>query len=88
MTGMQQFDDACKKKYQSKFVKCTPQQREEFLIAIEAKTDISEEVADFYKSIKRLTIQSFTTSEEYLTKVKNYSLIPAKYKGCVPMASV
>jgi hypothetical protein len=88
MTGMQKFDELCKRQYNTRFVKCDPKQREEFLLTVEAKTDIPAEVVEFYSAIKQLTIQSFTTSEEYLMKVKNFSLLPGKFKGCVPVAAV
>jgi hypothetical protein len=83
---LQTFDVLCKKKYSNKFVKCAPQQREEFLLTIEAKTDIPEEVVEFYQAIKQLTIQSFTTSEAYLTR-QGFSLVPGKYNGCAPIAA-
>jgi len=87
-TGMLQFEELCKKKYDTRFVKLTPEQKEEFLLGIESKTEVSEEVIGFYQTVKRHAIQSFTTSEAYLTKVKNFSLIPGKYKGSVPVATV
>jgi len=88
MSGMKLFEDECLKKYSSKFIKCTQQQREEFLLSIETGEGITEELVSFYQTIKRYTIQSFTTSEAFLTKIRNYSLIPGPFKGCVPMASV
>lgn len=88
MDGMKQFEEACKKKYSSGFVKCALEQKEEFLLAIESKTDFTEEVIGFYQAVKWSTIQSFTTSEEYLTKIKNFSLIPGPFKACVPVENV
>jgi len=88
MDGLKQFDEACRKKYSSVFVKCIPEQREEFLLAIESKPDFNEDVIGFYQSVKWATIESFTTSEAYLTKVKNFSLIPGSFKGCVPVENV
>lgn len=38
----------------------------------------------FYRTMKRLTIQAYTSSEYYLTKVQVYELVPSRYKGCVP----
>lgn len=84
LKGMQQFEEGAKKKYNQAFPKLTPQQQEEFLLLVEAKTDFSEETIAFYQTVKRYTIQSFTTSEAYLTK-RNFSLIPGKFKGCVPV---
>ena len=88
LEGMVKFEEDCQNKYSNLFAGCTPEQRLEFLKSIEVKTNVSEEVVEFYQLVKQSTIQSFTTSEEYLTKIKNFSLIPDPYQGCVPVESV
>lgn len=88
MDGMLLFEEACKKKYNTRFTKCSPQQKEEFLLMIEAKAEVAENLISFYQTVKRTVIQSFTTSEAYLTQVRKFSLIPGPYKGCVPVANV
>ena len=88
MDGMTQFEEACNKKFGNSFVKCSPSQREEFLLAVEAKEGYAEEVLSFYQTVKRFTIQSFTSSKEYLTKVRHFSLIPGPFKGCVTVENV
>ena len=47
--------------------------------------DITPEVNDFYGTVKRLTVQSFTSSQYYLTKVQVFEMIPGRYHGCVPL---
>lgn len=88
MDGMVGFEELCQAKTSTSFVKCAPGQRLEFLKSIEAKADIPEAVMNFYQWVKQGTIQSFTTSEEYLTKIKNFSLIPPPFKACVPVETV
>ncbi|MEO6330073.1 MAG: gluconate 2-dehydrogenase subunit 3 family protein [Ginsengibacter sp.] len=83
--GLKEFEDFTKKKFDKSFVKCTPSERSEILKSIESKKDIPENVASFYNNIKRLTVQAFTTSEYYLTKVQVYKLVPGKFYGCVPV---
>ena len=83
MDGMKQFDQLCKQKHGSVFAKCSAQDREAFLKSVEDAVDMPELVPLFYRSIKSFTIQSFTSSEEYLTKVRNFSLIPPKFQACV-----
>lgn len=85
MTGMLQFEELCKKKYDKKFVKLSTEQKTAFLLLLETKTDVPEEVIGFYQTVKRSAIQSFTSSEAYLKQVRNFSLIPGTYKGCVPV---
>jgi hypothetical protein len=83
VAGMKAFDDFAKQKIQTSFAKATAEQRTTLLSALEAKTDVPENVVEFYQTIKQLTIQSFTTSEAFLTQVRNFSLIPPKFQGCV-----
>lgn len=83
IAGMKVFDDFAKQKIQTSFAKATAEQRTTLLSALEAKTDVPENIVEFYQTIKQLTIQSFTTSEAFLTQVRNFSLIPPKFQGCV-----
>jgi hypothetical protein len=83
IAGMKAFDDFSKQKIQTSFVKATAEQRATLLTPLESKTDVPEGVLEFYQTIKQLTIQSFTTSEAFLTQVRNFSLIPPKFQGCV-----
>jgi len=85
LDGLQKFDEACTAKTGNKFVAATAEQRTSFLVALEARegNDQPANVVKFYRAIKQLTIQSFTSSEQYLTQVRNYSLIPPKFQACV-----
>ena len=83
--GLQAFKEFLKNKSDKSFVKCTPAQRLEILQSIENKKDIPGDVDFFYDSMKRLTIQAFTSSQYYLTKVHIYQLVPGKFYGCVPV---
>ena len=83
--GMAAFEDLVQKRYKSDFTALTPEQKKALLTDIEHKTNIPGEVADFYGIVKRLTIQSFTSSQYFLTKVQVYELVPGRYHGCVPL---
>lgn len=84
--GMKDFNKQAKNKYGSSFASCTSPQKKEWLIAIEKKTGIPEEVVFFYETTKRHTVQAFTSSKEYMTDVKNYKMVPGSdFKGCVPV---
>ena len=85
VTGLLQFESMAKAKFGSSFTKCTQLQKEELLKAMESKTGIPEEAVSFYNSMKRLTIQSFTSSQFFLTKVHLYEQVPARFHGCVPI---
>ncbi len=83
--GLKGFEDFSKKKSNNSFLKCTPSQKKEILQSIESKQGISENIAFFYGTIKKLTIQALTSSQYYLTKVHVYQLVPGKFYGCVPV---
>ena len=86
INGMKEFDAACEKKYQHSFLKCTPEQRKEWLQQIEKKQDVPGNAIKFYETTKRYTIQSFVSSKEYMIGVRNYKMVPGNhYKGCVPV---
>ena len=83
--GLKAFEEFTNKKFDKSFVKCTPSERAEILKSVESKKDIPGEVTFFYNTMKWLTIQAFTSSEYYLTKVQVYKLVPGKFYGCVPV---
>lgn len=87
--GMKAFDEVCKSKMGSRFVKLPKEKRYEFLGMIEADKDgkeVGEDVRWFYRSVKYGTIENFTSSQKYLAEVKNVTtLIPAKFVACVPV---
>lgn len=83
--GIKQFEEACQKKMNTSFVKCTPAQKKEFLKLAEKKQDMPEDAVKFYETTKRYTLQSFTSSKQYMTDIRDYKLVPGfNYKGCVP----
>lgn len=50
-----------------------------------AVNDITADTTDFYNTVKWLTVESFVTSQYFLTKVQVYELVPGRYHGCVPV---
>lgn len=83
--GLKQFEEMTNKNVGKSFIKCTPGERTALLKSVEAKSVIPADAMFFYSSMKKLTIQSYTTSEYYLTKVQIYKLVPGKFYGCVPV---
>ena len=83
--GLKEFNDFSKKKVNTSFTKATLAQRNQVLQSIEDKKDVPENVAFFYHTMKGLTLEAFTKSKYYLTKVHVYQLVPGKFYGCVPV---
>lgn len=95
--GMQQLRDAFDKKYSTSFVKGTPQQRHDFLVALdqEAKDhqmkraesmgkDGKATIPNHYFSLmKQLTLWGYFTSKEGMTQALRYNPVPGRYEGCI-----
>lgn len=81
MKGLKAFE----KKTDGKFVKMPLPEKETLLRELEAKKTGDADLDYFYSTTKRLTIQAYTTSKFYLTKVQVYQLIPGHFSGCVPV---
>jgi hypothetical protein len=66
------------------FMKADLSERKKLLNSIIAKLDAENDLNAFFKMTKGLTIQAYSSSEFYLTKVQVYELVPGRYHGCVP----
>lgn len=86
--GLEQFGKRAKKELDASFVKATPAQRQNLLKKIEDDKESKDDLAYFYSTAKNLTIQAYTTSQYYLTKVQVYEMVPARYHGCVPVKAL
>lgn len=82
--GMKAFQDKCQAYKGKDFTSSTPEDKKAILEAIIAEKDDSTDLKYFFKTVKGLTIQSYTASEFFMTKVQVYELIPGRYHGCVP----
>ena len=85
--GLKGLDKLAKKEVNKTFISCTPKERADLFALIESKKDLPDEVAQFYTSVKKLTIQAFTTSKYFLTNVHVYEMVPSRFHGCVPVKS-
>lgn len=86
--GMEAFDKLSKEKFKESFVSASDVQKKELLTLIESKKDVPENVAKFYESTKRHTVQAFTSSQKYLTEIVKYKMVPgSNFKGCVPVSN-
>jgi Gluconate 2-dehydrogenase subunit 3 len=44
-----------------------------------------KDTKDFYRTLRGLTLQGYTSSEYYMTRFTDYEMAPARYYGCVPV---
>lgn len=83
--GLKEFRDYSKKKLDQSFTDAMPEARSQFLTALENDKELPANVAHFYRSVKHYTLQGYTMSQYFMTKVQEYKLVPGKYYGCVPV---
>jgi Gluconate 2-dehydrogenase subunit 3 len=87
--GLKAFDKLSHDRFGQLFTGYTAEQRKSLLSAIESKKDIPGEVVKFYGTVKRYTVQSFTSSKEYMTGIRKYNMVPgSNFKGCVPVSRI
>jgi Gluconate 2-dehydrogenase subunit 3 len=85
LKGLHAFEIFAKEKNGKSFLASNAKEREMVLEALGKNKDQKDDMGLFYSSVKHLTIQAYTTSEFYLTKVQVYELVPARWHGCVPV---
>ena len=83
LEGMKAFNVFCKSNGGKDFVKCNTEDRKKVLTMLLEKKDEENDLNAFFKTVKRYTIQAYTSSEFFLTKVQVYELVPGRYHGCV-----
>lgn len=64
------------------FASASAKQRLNLLESMEISN--KSELANFFKLIKGLTVQGYTSSEYYLTNIIGYELVPGRFIGCKP----
>jgi hypothetical protein len=84
ISGMKAFQDKCQAEKGKDFASCKPEDKKSILSEIIADKDDNSDLKYFFKTVKGLTIQSYTASEFFMTKVQVYELVPGRYHGCVP----
>jgi hypothetical protein len=85
IAGLEAFHKKSKKEFSKSFINCTQDERERFLTDIDGKESGEDHLDFFYATVKKLTIQGYTTSKYFLTNVQVYQLIPGHFSGCVPV---
>jgi hypothetical protein len=86
--GMKAFHELCEKKNGHSFVKSSPAERASLLQALEKEDPATVPAAHFYQVSKRLTVQAYTNSEYYLTKVEEWELVPSRFHGSFPVKDI
>lgn len=87
--GMGKLNDFSNKKFDNEFMKLSPQQRTELLVALDneqkdfMKTKKEGEPGHYFRMMKELTLLGYFTSEVG-TKARRFTPVPGRYDACIP----
>ena len=84
LKGMEDFNSLCKSTTGKTLVDCDANERAKITEALLAIKEEDTPLKHFLGMVKGRTIQAYTSSEFYLTKVQVYELVPGRFQGCVP----
>ncbi len=87
MKGLDEVNELAQKEFNTSFTKATPQQRQQLLTRIDKK-ELQGKVADFYPSMKQLTIQGFMKSKYVMSNLMVYELVPSRFNGSFPVKDI
>lgn len=91
-SGLQAFDEACKKEKGEVFNALDADEQTAFVTKVHAdavaeqKGESKPEHRPFILTVKELTMLGFFTSEVGATQVLQYVAVPGSYKGCIPVS--
>lgn len=89
VAGLGQLDAAVQRQQGRSFAASTLPQRAAFLQHLDQQpTDFSDELVDFYRIARQLTIDGYTNSKYFMTKEVVYELVPSRYNGYYPVSKV
>lgn len=86
--GIKEVDRMSRDRFNTSFVKSTPAQREQVVAELEKRAENRKEnddLASFYTTVKKLTIQGYVNSKYVLTNVLKFELVPGRYNGAFPV---
>jgi hypothetical protein len=84
LKGMEDFNSLCKSTAGKPLVDCDASDKKKITEALLAIKEEDTPLKHFLGMVKGRTIQAYTSSEFFLTKVQVYELVPGRYHGCVP----
>lgn len=86
LRGLEQAQKAIEDKTGKNFEECTPEEQQAFLKDLDAGTLTPEgenNLKDFYKPFRQLTIRAYLGSEYVMTNVFGYNMVPGRFDGAV-----
>ncbi len=81
--ALDKVEEISKLIYGKSYGECTKDQKLHLLQGLEMSSDADQKW--FFNTVKRLTVQGYTTSEFYLTEIAKFEFAPGRFLGCVPL---
>lgn len=81
--GLEKLEKRSLQKYDKPFAELDLEQRTVILTAMQNGNEMADK--RFFSFTKNLTVRAYTTSEYYLTNIRNYVMAPGYFHGCVPV---
>ena len=78
-----EIDPLSMKTFEKPFADCDAPQRLIILQTLAKSED--KDTVGFYRTLRGLTVQGYTSSEYYMTRFTDYEMAPAHFYGCVPI---
>lgn len=85
LKGMEEFNKFCQTAVGKSLVNCDANDKKKITDELLVKMNEDSPLKHFMGMVKGRTIQAYTSSEFFLTKVQVYELVPGRYHGCVPV---
>ena len=88
MQGLSSFDKWARSRFGNSFHKLKTSDQQSLITELEAKKENpGEDLLNFYQVVKGYTLQSFTSSKQYMLDIRDYKMIPGShFRGCVKIA--
>jgi len=83
MKGLKQFDADVRKSYGRSFESCSKADRDKIVAKINSQHPPQDDASYFFHTMKHLTLEAYTSSQYFLTKIHLYKLIPGPYNSHV-----
>lgn len=88
--GLDKLNDFSKKKFDSHFMKISPEQRHSLLVELDKeqreymKAKKPDEPTHYFRMMKELTLLGYFTSEIGTKQARRHTPVPGRYESCIP----
>ncbi len=82
-SGLGKVEEITRVLYGKSYSECSKEQKMHLLQGLNLSSEKDQKW--FFDTVKRLSVQAYTTSEYYMINIAKFEFAPARYYGCVPL---